>query len=108
MGKNQHKPRRKPVLGLLMHFYSRAFHIAPDKDIQEHLRRYYELGLTDVKVTEALKQHYDTDRYGLRYVSTSLIMSTSYNHQCFYCSKTAEGVGNLIDPPTKAYATIHL
>ena len=63
------------------------FHIAPDKDIQEHLRCYYELGLTDVKVTEALKQRYDTNRYGLRYVSMSLIMSISYNHQCFYCSK---------------------
>ena len=25
MGKNQYKPRRKPVLGLLMHFYSHAF-----------------------------------------------------------------------------------
>jgi len=46
-GKNQHKPR------------------PPDEDIQEHLRCYYELGLTDIKVTEALKQHYDTDTYGL-------------------------------------------
>jgi hypothetical protein len=54
-----------------MDLYSHPFHIAPDEDIQEHLRYYYELGLTDVKVTEALKQHYDTDIYGLRYVSYS-------------------------------------
>jgi len=67
-GKNQHKPQCK-LHGLLMHFYSHAFHIAPDEDIQEHLRHYYELGLMDVKVTEALKQHYDTDTYGMRYVS---------------------------------------
>jgi hypothetical protein len=62
----------------------------------------------DVKVTEALKQHYDTDRYGLRYVFMSLIISISYNHQCFYCLKTVEGVRYLIDPPTKAYTRIHL
>jgi hypothetical protein len=54
-----------------MHFYSHAIHIAPEEDIQEHLRGYYELGLTDVQVTKALKQHYDTNRYGLRYVSYS-------------------------------------
>jgi hypothetical protein len=54
---------------MIFKLYSHPFHIAPDEDIQEHLRCYYELGLTDIKVTEALKQHYDTDTYGLRLVS---------------------------------------
>jgi hypothetical protein len=44
-----------------MHFYSHPFHTAPDEDVQEHLRHYYELGLMDVQVTDALKQHYDID-----------------------------------------------
>jgi hypothetical protein len=42
--------------------------IAPDEYIQEHLKHYYDLGLTDIRVAEALQQHYDTDKYGLRYV----------------------------------------
>lgn len=45
------------------------FYLAPDEDIKEHLQNYYKLGLTDIKVTEALKHHYDTNIYGLRYVS---------------------------------------
>ena len=40
--------------------------LAPDTEIQEPLRQYYELGLSDVKVTELLKEHYDTEQYGLR------------------------------------------
>lgn len=45
-GKNHNKPRRKPLLDLLMNLYSHPFlYIAPDEDILEHLRCYYELML---------------------------------------------------------------
>ena len=42
--------------------------LAPDTEIQEPLRQYYELGpgLSDIKVTELLKEHYDTEQYELR------------------------------------------
>jgi hypothetical protein len=48
------------------------FLVALDKDIWEPLKCYYDLGLTDIKVTEALKQHYDTNKYGLRCVYSLL------------------------------------
>ncbi|KAF8522943.1 hypothetical protein BU17DRAFT_86522 [Hysterangium stoloniferum] len=49
--KNQHKPR------------------PPDESIQEPLRQYYELGLSDVKIAELLKEHYDTNNYGLSVIT---------------------------------------
>ena len=68
MGRNnQHKPQRKfPDNQRLL--YLLCLFLAPDEDIQEHLKHYYDLGLTDGKVAEALWQHYDTDKYGLRLV----------------------------------------
>jgi hypothetical protein len=38
----------------------------------EPLRQYYELGLSDVKIAELLKEHYDTEQYGLRYSMLNL------------------------------------
>jgi hypothetical protein len=57
---------------------SPAFHIAvcplinmcltaPDGDIQGPMAEYYQMGVSDVEMTELLKQHYDTEKYGLRY-----------------------------------------
>jgi len=44
-----------------------------DESIKEPLQQYYELGLLDVKITELLKEHYDTDNYGLRYVGPLML-----------------------------------
>jgi hypothetical protein len=40
---------------------------APDEDIRGPLKLYFEPGLNDVEVTKHLKDHYDTDQYGLRF-----------------------------------------
>ncbi|KAF8510512.1 hypothetical protein BU17DRAFT_77669 [Hysterangium stoloniferum] len=42
---------------------------SPDESIQEPLRQYYELGLSDVKIAELLKEHYDTNNYGLSVIT---------------------------------------
>jgi hypothetical protein len=46
--------------------------IAPEDDIQPPLTFYYNLGMNDVEISKQMKDHYDTDIYGLRY-------SYSYN-----------------------------
>jgi hypothetical protein len=40
---------------------------APDDDIKEPLTMYFNLGLNDKEVTKQLKDHYDTEVYGLRF-----------------------------------------
>jgi hypothetical protein len=42
---------------------------APDEDIQEAAKLYFELGLSDVQIVDQLSDHYDTGQYGLRYVN---------------------------------------
>ncbi|KAF8510665.1 hypothetical protein BU17DRAFT_77646 [Hysterangium stoloniferum] len=55
----------------------------PDESIQEPLRQYYELGLSDVKITELLKERYDTNNYGLRYVGPFMSLK-SHRWLCSY------------------------
>ena len=43
---------------------------APDGDIQAPMEEYYQMGVSDVEMTELLKQHYDTEKYGLRYFTS--------------------------------------
>jgi hypothetical protein len=41
--------------------------VAPDGDIRAPMEDYHRLGVSDVEMTELLKKHYDTEKYGLRY-----------------------------------------
>ena len=40
--------------------------IAPDETIKGPLTDYYAMGISDVEITQMLKNHYDTSKYGLR------------------------------------------
>ncbi|KAF8236192.1 hypothetical protein L208DRAFT_1126754, partial [Tricholoma matsutake] len=44
-----------------------------DGDIHQPLTKYFELGCSDVDITELLKLHYDTTVYGLREVISCLL-----------------------------------
>lgn len=51
-------------------FTNTTFLLAPDEVIEAPLRKYYALGISDVEVTTLLQGHYDTEKYGLRFVLT--------------------------------------
>ena len=63
---NQHKPCCMSLLLVTYGLYSTL--LAPEEDIWDSLAFYPNLGLDDKKICEHLKDHYDTDIYGLRYV----------------------------------------
>ena len=43
--------------------------IAPEDEIKETLKFYYHLNLNDPEIARQMKDHYDTQKYGLRYDS---------------------------------------
>jgi hypothetical protein len=40
--------------------------IAPDDEIKESVEFYYHLNLNDPEIAKQMKDHYDTQKYGLR------------------------------------------
>lgn len=42
--------------------------LAPETEIREALTFYYQLGIPDTKIEIHMKEHYDTNTYGLGYV----------------------------------------
>jgi len=50
---------------------------APDNDIKEAAKLYFELGMRDVDIVEHLKDHYNTEEHGLRCLVISDILSPS-------------------------------
>jgi hypothetical protein len=68
---------------------------APDESIKGPLQQYYELGLMDVKIAELLKEHYDVDEYGLRYVRPwTLLNSCNWLGSIFTVSLRFKGYEN--------------
>ena len=64
--KNQHKPRREfYFLWLEIHL---IYFIAPEEIVKEPLTNYYAMGMNDIEITKLLQNHYDTTKYGLRWV----------------------------------------
>ena len=43
--------------------------LAPEHTIRPSLEFYYHLGLNDIQIESNMKDHYDTDQYGLRYAT---------------------------------------
>ena len=68
---NQHRSNRILIKNFIPSDIS--LFSAPDESIKEPLQQYYKLGLLDVRITELLKEHYDTDNYGLRYVGPLIL-----------------------------------
>ena len=50
-------------------FYLQFFNIAPEDEIKESVEFYYHLSLNDPEIAKQMKDHYDTQKYGLRCVS---------------------------------------
>lgn len=48
--------------------------LAPLEDILKPLEAYFHLGFTDKQLEEYLKDHYDTELYGLGYVSYIFVL----------------------------------
>ena len=42
--------------------------VAPDEFMKAPLTDYYAMGINDIEITKLLKSHYDTTKYGLRWV----------------------------------------
>jgi hypothetical protein len=64
--KNQHKPCRQYLIFLTWVYHINPCFLAPEEDIRKAFKEYFELGCSDVSITELLKLHYDTETYGLR------------------------------------------
>ena len=69
-GKTSISPAVSPhiILSSTTNFF---FVIAPDDDIQAPMREYFNMGVSDVQMGDLLKAHYDTNTYGLRYLTVS-------------------------------------
>jgi hypothetical protein len=66
-----HETEKSAQASPLVPFTVAEFHliyifIAPDEFIKAPLNDYYAMGISDVKITDLLKSHYDTTKYGLR------------------------------------------
>lgn len=66
---NQYKPLREPsFLGYLLIVLMCSGHLAPLADVEDWIKTYFNLKLTDGEIVDQLKEHYDTDKYSLGYV----------------------------------------
>ena len=73
---NQHKPLRgSSVLGYLLIILICSGHSAPLAEVEEWIKTYFNLKLTDGEIVEQLKEHYDTDQYSLGYVHQDYTMT---------------------------------
>jgi hypothetical protein len=61
---------------------------APDEIIQEPLTLYFNLGLSDVEITKQLRDHFDTEDYGLRYAFLHILAYLTSSLQCNNCAAT--------------------
>ena len=52
--------------------YLKILNIAPEDEIKESVEFYYHLNLNDPEISKQMKDHYDTQKYGLRCVSEVL------------------------------------
>ena len=52
-------------------FYLRFLNIAPEDEIKESVEFYYYLNLNNPEIAKQMKDHYDTQKYGLRCTWTS-------------------------------------
>ena len=53
--------------------------IAPEDEIKETLIFYYHLNLNDPEIARQMKDHYDTQKYGLRYDSEAFVNCKLHN-----------------------------
>lgn len=53
--------------------------IAPEDEIKETLKFYYHLNLNDPEIARQMKDHYDTQKYGLRYDSEAFVNCKLHN-----------------------------
>jgi hypothetical protein len=47
-------------------FIDSFYFLAPEEDIRRPFQEYFDLGCSDVQITDLLKSHYDNETYGLR------------------------------------------
>ena len=71
---NQHKPLREFCVLPLTAFFTSNSSIAPDAEIREPIEFYYHLNLDDTEIAKQMKDHYDTQKYGLRCVSEAFLL----------------------------------
>ena len=65
---NQYKPKGKQTheSWTVFFFSETKLFLAPLEDIRDALESYFHLGFNDKQLEEYLRDHYDTELYGLR------------------------------------------
>ena len=67
------------AIAIIGKFNDSFYFLAPEEDIRRPFQEYFDLGCSDVQITDLLKSHYDNETYGLRYVNN--LLSKTHWHQ---------------------------